>query len=479
MARPKSWDLRRRWELRVLVALPAVWILFAAVEGYVAIEMMSDALGLGSVSSPALDRVRLIVIGSACILALWLGAGLALAVTRPMRQLFDKLQHRLLGDAAVSLAGGNEMRQLSNVFDQMLLSFEKFVSDTHIVDSIPLGVMVVDRSDVIRRANNEARRLFPSHPVLEGRGLADVCPRAMYARLAEAMESVRQSGTSIEVIAELLLDPEPQAVESTYRVDLHPTTAAREVAIVIRDLTHLTNIRSQMQRVDQLAALGAHTASLAHEIGGGLMGIQMLIEALDPGTPAGAKVHDRLRSEVERAARLLDEIRSFGQANARERVPCNLGRLAEDILWTLEPRFVTKNIRVEKQINLKMLPTLVDRDRIVQAIVNILTNAFEAAPPSGTITVAVDRIEGVASIKVHNTGSFIPPDEREKIFTLFYTKKRTGTGFGLPQARRTLLDHGGDIEVSSAPDSGTEFVLRVPDQPPAPEPSRPATQEIG
>jgi len=463
MAR-KSGDIRRRWELRVLVALPAVWMLFAAVEGYMAIEMTAEALGLGRGSSPALDRVRLIIIGTGSLVGLGLGVGLALAVTRPMRDLLRKIKHRLQGDAAVRMVGGNEMLELSNAFDQMLLSFDKFVSDTHIVDSMPVGVMVVDGGDVILRANGEARRLFRAHPALEGQRLADVCPAAMHARLAEAMTSVRYTGTPLEVVAELLLEGESQPAESRYRVDLHPTTTAGEVVIVIRNLAHLTSIRTQMQRVDQLAALGAHTASLAHEIGGGLMGIQMLIEALEPRTPADTKLHDRLRSEVERAARLLDEIRSFGQASTRGRVACHLGRLVEDILWTLEPRFVTKDIRVEKHIDLELAPTLVERDRIVQAIMNILANAFQATPRGGTVTVSVNREDRATVVKIANTGSYISPEDQQKIFALFYTTKPGGSGFGLSQARRALVDHGGTIDVESSPERGTAFVLRLPDQ---------------
>jgi signal transduction histidine kinase len=467
----RKGDIRRRWELRVLVALPAVWILLAAVEGYLAIEMTADALGMGFRDvGPELDRVRLLVIGAGSLVALACGTALALAVTRPMGDLLRKIQHRLQGDAAVGLTGGNELRQLSNAFDHMLLSFEKFVSDTHIVDGMPLGIVVVDRNDMLVRANGEALRLLPSPTVDEARRFGearrvwDVCPDGMADKLAEALKSVRDTGTPLEVSPELILGPEPEAVESSKRVDLHPTTTVGEVVIVIRDLKHLANIRGQMQRVDQLAALGAHMASLAHEIGGGLMGIQMLIEALEPRTPSDIKLHDKLRSECDRAARLLTEIRTFGQASARERVACNLGRLVEEILWMLEPRLINKHIAVEKHLNLELPPILVDRDRIVQALLNIVNNAFEATPADGRVTVTVARDGDATVVKVANTGSYIPPDEQQKIFTLFYTTKRGGSGFGLPQAQRAVADHGGEIEVRSSQAQGTEFILRFPDQ---------------
>lgn len=464
----KSGDIRRRWEMRVLVALPAVWILFAAVEGYVAIQMTLAAAGHATTpASASVDRVRLLVIGFGALLALAFGAGLALAVTRPMRELLHKIQHRLRGDAAVSMTAGNELRQLSNAFDDMLLSFDKFVSDTHIVDGMPLGILVVDKADVIGRVNAEVQRLFPAHRALQGSRVGDICPPGMDHRLNEALTAVRDKGTPVEISAEILLGPEPDpGSESKRLVTLYPTSFVGEVVIAICDLGRLAMIRGQIQRVDQLAALGAHVASVAHEIGGGLMGIQTLLDALAPGAPEDRRLLDKLRAEVERAGRLLTEIRMFGQANARDRVLCNMGRLVEETLWTVEPRYVAKRLTVDRRLNHELPPVLVDRDRVVQAIVNVVANAFEVTPTGGNITVVLERVESATLVRVANTGSFIAPEQRDKIFTLFYTTKRGGSGFGLPQARRALVDHGGDIEVTSTVDRGTEFVLRFPDQPP-------------
>jgi signal transduction histidine kinase len=199
------------------------------------------------------------------------------------------------------------------------------------------------------------------------------------------------------------------------------------------------------------------------------MGIQMLIEALEPRTATEVKLHDKLRGEAERAARLLTEIRTFGQARARERVLCNIGRLVDEILWMLEPRFITRHITVVRHLNMQLQPLLIDRDRIVQAILNILTNAFDATPVNGQVTAVVQREGQDTVVRIANTGSYIPPEECEKIFTLFYTTKRGGSGFGLPQARRALTDHGGQIEVTSSQDTGTEFILKFPEEALTPE----------
>ena len=470
MATRKSGDIRRRWELRVLVALPAVWILFAAVEGFIAIQMTLGALAARS-GLPQVDRVRLIVIGVSSLLALACGTSLALAVTRPMRDLLRKIQHRLRGDAAVSLTGGNELRQLSNAFDDMLLSFDKFVSDTHIVDGMPLGVLVLDKNDTVVRANAEAGRLFAAHRPLPGKTLRDLCADGAEPLLSEALSAVRSGATPLDIDPAMLFGkPADPSAEPKYVVTLQPTTRVGEVVMDVRDLQQVATIRGEIQRVDQLAALGAHVASLAHEIGGGLMGIQMLIESLEPEGDDERRLHDKLRSEVERAGRLLAEIRMFGQATTRDRVPCRLDRLVEETLWMVEPRFAEKRLTIDKRLDHAVPPVLVDRDRITQAVLNVVTNAFEATPKHGAIAVAVERARDSVNVKVANSGSFIPPEARDKVFTLFFTTKRGGSGFGLPQARRALADHGGDITLSSSPETGTEFTLRFPEHTSMPDP---------
>lgn len=459
-----SRDVRRRWELRVLVALPAVWVLFAAIEGYIAIQMTVSATSVGPEAAVAarLDQIRLLVIGLGSAAGLAFGALLAVAVTRPARNLLQKIQHRLRGDA-LDLAGGNELEQLSNAFDNVLLSFNDFVSDAHILNGMPLAILVVDEQDVIVRANAEARRLFHDTGALERSRLSDLCAPGMSHRLTEALKAVRESAAPTEIPAEILLGSDRGRARE-FDVAFHPTTKIGEVVVMVRETSRIQTIRGQIQRVDQLAALGAHVASLAHEIGGGLMGIQVLLDSIETRTSEDTTVYRRLQDEVDRAQRLLGEIRSFGQAGTRERVSVNLGRLVEETVWLLESRFVEKHVELVRRLDFGLPVLLVDRDRVVQAVLNIVANAFDATPPGGTVTVALERAPDATLVRIANTGSFIPPEEREKIFTLFYTTKKKGSGLGLALARRTLLDHGGDIEVASSPESGTEFVLRFPEQ---------------
>src|SRR5438093_8632897 len=115
-----SGDIRRRWELRVLIALPAVWVLLAAVEAFLTIDLTLSAIGYvprPGLNTFAVERVRLLAIGGGSVIAFVISMAFAVAVTRPIKDLLHKIQHRLHGDAAVHLAATSDLRELSNAFD--------------------------------------------------------------------------------------------------------------------------------------------------------------------------------------------------------------------------------------------------------------------------------------------------------------------------------------------------------------------------
>ena len=167
---------------------------------------------------------------------------------------------------------------------------------------------------------------------------------------------------------------------------------------------------------------------------------------------------------------MADEIRSLAQVEIREPVPCPVEQLVTEALWMTETRYREKKIAVAKRIPPALPPLPGDPDRLTRAFLNILTNAFEATPSEGRITVEVaeeraseDLGTGQAiAVRIANSGSYIPPGDQERIFNLFYTTKKKGSGLGLPVAARAVADHGGKITAKSSPEEGTEFTLILP-----------------
>jgi len=110
------------------------------------------------------------------------------------------------------------------------------------------------------------------------------------------------------------------------------------------------------------------------------------------------------------------------------------------------------------------LSVMVDRDRIMQALLNLLSNAMEAMPPEGGVVSLSYRPHGKdrALIQISDTGKGILPEEMDKIFDLGYTTKGKGLGLGLHIAREIVRLHGGEVRVTSREGEGTTFSISLP-----------------
>jgi len=148
--------------------------------------------------------------------------------------------------------------------------------------------------------------------------------------------------------------------------------------------------------------------------------------------------------------------------------PVDLGEVAEKAAKALSLNAQTQGIELVVDVEEDLPPILGDEARLNQAVTNLILNAIEATPEGGRIEVRVQRaadediaVEEVV-LTVWNSGSYIPPEEQERIFEPFYTNKSTGTGLGLAVCHTIVDEHGGRIAVHSSQDHGTAFVLRFP-----------------
>jgi len=113
-----------------------------------------------------------------------------------------------------------------------------------------------------------------------------------------------------------------------------------------------------------------------------------------------------------------------------------------------------------------------DPRTLEQIIVNLITNALQAMPEGGTLSVTLKPAEAtqgpMVELKIADTGPGIPPEVRERIFDPFFTTKKEGTGLGLAITRRILSAHKGTISLESYPDAGTVFTVQIPAAHPTP-----------
>jgi signal transduction histidine kinase len=149
-----------------------------------------------------------------------------------------------------------------------------------------------------------------------------------------------------------------------------------------------------------------------------------------------------------------------------------LTELVDEALLLTQPRFKNKRVELVKQYH-ETANVRVDRQKILQVLINIINNAVDSLPTQGRIRVStglrmVDSLTGTngadryATVEVADNGVGIPAAVRARIFDPFFTTKREGTGLGLSISQKIVRDHGGVITVNSIEGKGTTFVVNLP-----------------
>src|SRR5690606_36517968 len=153
----------------------------------------------------------------------------------------------------------------------------------------------------------------------------------------------------------------------------------------------------------------------------------------------------------------------FARPEEMTLVPVAPGDLVDEVINTLAVEANVSGVTLQSAVAPDVPRVEVDPGIFRQALLNLAKNAVQAMPNGGTLTIgAAAGKDGRVEIRVSDTGVVIPPEHLAKIFDLYFTTKRSGTGIGLSLVYRTVQLHNGDIDVESTPGVGTTFIIKVP-----------------
>ena len=140
-----------------------------------------------------------------------------------------------------------------------------------------------------------------------------------------------------------------------------------------------------------------------------------------------------------------------------------VGTLAADVTRTVRPEAEAARVSVDAASTDPALAVDADPTMLRQALMNLAVNAVQAMPHGGSLKILCEAgRDGRVLIRVRDTGQGIPADQLARIFDLYFTTKRGGSGIGLSMVFRTVQLHHGDIDVESTPGVGTTFTITLP-----------------
>jgi two-component system cell cycle sensor histidine kinase/response regulator CckA len=273
---------------------------------------------------------------------------------------------------------------------------------------------------------------------------------------------------------------EPVACEvRLVRLTTGPEPAA---LLTIRDVTEKRRLEAQLLRAQRIEALGLLAGGVAHEFNNQLaviMGYAALLAEGEKGrlSPRGAVAIEAIDAAARTAADVTRRLLAFargGGTSRREAV--SVERIVSQAALLAGTSF-GKGVTLRTQVEPGLPPVFGDGDQLQQVLVNLILNARDAmAGRAGTVTLEAargapgrgDGAEGWVRVSVRDEGCGIAPELHDRIFDPFFTTKPVGrgTGLGLAIAFTVVRDHGGKIEVESAPDHGAAFHIHLPAAPP-------------
>lgn len=226
----------------------------------------------------------------------------------------------------------------------------------------------------------------------------------------------------------------------------------------------LKESQQRLVRSEKLAAIGELSAKMAHDIRNPLVAVGGFARAILNGKHLAAnEAYIRIiADESLRLERILNDTLKFIKAESPHRVPSAIVPIIRQAIALLRERFVLQHIECVEAFESEEFAYDIDAELIQQAFQNIIINALDAMPDGGTLTIRLSEENDFIRLAFEDTGEGISSDDLPKVFDIFYTTKRQGTGLGLPIVHDILEKHDLRCELQSTRSQGTAFSIFFP-----------------
>jgi signal transduction histidine kinase len=236
--------------------------------------------------------------------------------------------------------------------------------------------------------------------------------------------------------------------------------------LTMRDAESVRRIENEIELSRRLAAIGRLTSGVAHEVKNPINAIVVHLELLrekmreiDPDT---RRHMDIIGREIHRLDRVVQTLVDFNRPLELRLSDFDLRRLMEEVALLASPEAARLGVKVETNLGREALPVRADADLIKQALLNVVLNGVQAMGDGGVLSMVARRDDTAATIEVRDQGTGILPDIRDKIFNLYFTTKKAGSGIGLAMSYRVLQLHNGALHFVTEVGQGTTFRLVLP-----------------
>jgi signal transduction histidine kinase len=262
------------------------------------------------------------------------------------------------------------------------------------------------------------------------------------------------------------------------RVDVRGGGEVKQLAGAFNRMTQeLIDQRERLIQAERVAAWREVARRLAHELKNPLFPLQTTVENLQRAKEQNPGQFEEvfresagiLLAEIENLKTIVGRFSDFAKMPQPELGPVNVNDVVRGVVKLFEAQFgavgrppITPELHLDEN-----LPAIqADSALLHRAIENVVLNAMDAMPAGGVLMLRTSHKNGAVQLEISDTGTGLPPEECERLFTPYYTSKQHGTGLGLAIVQSVVSDHGGRVSVESEAGVGTSIHIELPSKPP-------------
>ncbi len=273
-------------------------------------------------------------------------------------------------------------------------------------------------------------------------------------KLQASEEELRASNEELEAANEEL-----RATEEELRASNEELEAANE---------ELREAQEQLVRSEKLAAIGKLAGGVGHELRNPLGAInnavyyirgKIINSELAQKEPRVAEFLDIVDDEINSSNKIINDLLSFSRVGKPAVSPARIEKVIDDAIVHTS---ILESIELTRELDASLPEVEIDTDQIRQVLVNIITNAVQAMPEGGKLTIDARAVDNFLKVAVTDTGVGIPESAMGKIFDPLFTTKAKGIGLGLAVCKSIIERHEGRIEVESKVGMGSTFTISLP-----------------
>ena len=234
-------------------------------------------------------------------------------------------------------------------------------------------------------------------------------------------------------------------------------------------MTHEIEIRqAQLLQSRKMASIGTFTSGIAHELNNPINNISLIVDTLlEDGetlsSPERTRLYEDLMDQADRSTDIVKSLLEFSRTDQEHLEKISLEELVDKTARLVKNEMQLQQINFKKEIKGRLLPVWIDKNRLQQALLNLLINSIQAMPHGGSLSTILGPGENPDEMRIDviDTGIGIPADQLDSIFDPFFTSKKEGegTGLGLSVTYGIIQKHGGRISVKSSQGKGTCFSI--------------------